>query len=156
MLWAAMEMLSLYFMTDVAKLEPRLAGALFCLFMVFNALCDPCVGAYWDRQTVPPSKTYYAVGMSLTALLFILTFVTVGTGTATLVVVILSGLALRMGFSAIDVPHNAMLAGLTSSGCSPVRLSAVRFFAATMASIFTVHMAGFALRGGDALSLIHI
>jgi|GEM_PF-3322814 len=150
MLWAAMEMLSLYFMTDVAKLEPRLAGALFCLFMVFNAFCDPFVGAYWDRKTVPPSKSYYAVGMSLTALLFILTFATVGTGTATLIVIILSGLALRIGFSAIDVPHNAMLARLTTSGCSPVRLSAVRFFAATMASIFTVNMAGFALRGGDA------
>ncbi len=144
-----MELLSLYFMTDVAKLESRFAGTLFCLFMLFNALSDPLVGAYWDRKAIAPSKSYYAIGICFTALFFVLTFVAVGSGTATLAIVNLSGLALRICFSAIDVPHNAMLARLTTAGCSPLRLSAVRFFAATMASIFTVHMAGFALRSGD-------
>lgn len=157
-LWSATDIFSLYFLTDVAHLPAGLAGGLFFIFLSWNALCDPVVGWLWDRHFTwrRPPRRYFSVGMVLTSTLFVLTFVAPLSGAVQIAMVLSFGLAFRTAFAAIDVPHNALLAKLSEAGCCPVRLSAIRYGAATLASIITVYIVGLALKADAATEPFHM
>jgi GPH family glycoside/pentoside/hexuronide:cation symporter len=110
-LWGAEDLLSLYVMIVLLRIAPTTAGQLFLAFSLVNAAMDLWWGTTLTRRSIKPAMPV-AIGIVLACGgLGGLAFVPVGSIATTAAALA----AFRIGFSLLDVPHNALAAPLAAS-----------------------------------------
>lgn len=136
--WNTVEFIYLYFLTDLVGLSPALSGLVILLSLIWDSLSDPLVGYLVDRnmRKIGSYQRMIIYCAPIAGLGFVLIFILPLTGPGSaLFWALLAGLLFRTGYTLVDVPHNAMLAGLTGDSRERSSLSAYRFLFSSLGSI---------------------
>ncbi|MEE2565051.1 glycoside-pentoside-hexuronide (GPH):cation symporter [Hyphobacterium sp. Y6023] len=117
LVWQASALFLLYFYTDVLGIPAALAGAIFLVAMIWDAVSDPLVAAWAERRAARTGR--YAPIMAGAALPVGLSFVAMFAVPAsgpvlTAILALLAHLAFRTAFTFASMPYNTL----------PLRLSA--------------------------------
>lgn len=134
-------LLYLFFLVDVVHLDPEVAAGVLLASMLLDAAFNPIVGYAIDRWLRMFGSYQRLIlfaapfGAGFFAVLFVLPAVT---ATISGVEVFIATVLFRAGCTLVDLPHNAMLAGLTPDGRGRVRLSTWRFFFSTAGNVVVV------------------
>ncbi|MFZ5748776.1 MAG: MFS transporter [Pseudomonadota bacterium] len=137
LLWSAAEIFSLYYLTDVLRLDPGVAGSVFLALLLWSAACDLVVG--WAIDIAPPTPTRLAmlfrIGAPIAALSFVASFSVPAEGGPALLWVTLTSALFRAGFSVLDVPHNALIGRLAATGGDGELLAGIRLITGAAAML---------------------
>lgn len=132
LLWTASDLLTLYLLVSVYRVDPIFAGALFLTGLAANALADLGVGIWLERN--PQHAARMAGGaLVLAAVSFPATVLLAPYGLA---VLLGATLVFRVAYAGCDVPHNALMTRLGER--SPERatwLARVRTVGTALASV---------------------
>ncbi len=138
LLWASSGLTFAFFLTEIVGIGALLMGELLALSLLFNAVCDIAVGRWLQSRATDlrSAGVAHAIGALVAAAAFIAFAHThhlapeyrVGFVTVTL-------LLFRLGYSAFDVPQNAMLSFATGNDAMRGTITAVRYVAAGVATI---------------------
>lgn len=128
----------LYFLTEIIGLEPVHAGSIIFVSLVFDALTDPWVATIVDR--VRNHFGNYAIAIVMFApfsalslwALFALPLLDIGNA---YIVSLIATLLFRLGYTFVDIPHNAILSSLPQSDILRTEISAWRFFFSASATL---------------------
>lgn len=108
----------LFFLTNVAGLNPTLAGSVLLVGKVWDAINDPMIGILSDRTRSPLGKRYpwMLAGAIPLGVCFVLQWVVPPTPNQWLLFGYYSGIALVLyvAFTAVAVPYSALAAELTN------------------------------------------
>lgn len=119
LLWTAADMLTLYMLIAVCRMDPTSAGAAFLIGLAANAVADLAAGIWLDRARGGVA-TIAMAALATSAVALPLTIVA---GPSGFVPVLLAILLSRVAYSFYDVPHNALLSRLSDSGRTAMTLS---------------------------------
>lgn len=110
LLWTASDLLTLYVLVTLYRMDPVVAGALFLVALGANAVADLGVGVWIDRH---PRHGAMLATMALA--------VSAASFPATMLLapqrgfaVLTAMLVFRIAYAGYDVPHNALMARLAS------------------------------------------
>ena len=138
MQWNSVDFLYLYFLTDMLGVDPIVSGLILLVSLVWDGVSDPLVGFLIDRYG-HVFGTYSAILLRiapLSALGFIGLFLLPGYMPGHVVIwAIVASLLFRLGYTLVDVPHNAMLANLSRDSRERSSLSAWRFLFSSLGAI---------------------
>jgi GPH family glycoside/pentoside/hexuronide:cation symporter len=141
--WAAADSFSLFFLTDLIRLPSPVAGVLVFLFFVCGAVSD--LGAAWlvgvSKRLQITQRAYFRLATGIMAVCFAGTFWPLRPEGAGLPLILALGLGFRVAYSALDVPHNALLGQLAARGIDPVRLGVSRLVASLTGGIIVALLA---------------
>lgn len=152
LLWSASELFFLYFLTDILELPPQIAGAIFLICLVWDGITDFLMGYIIDslRNKIKTYSRYLVIGSPLIAIMFVLSYLKLPLGTGYLAVyACIVGILFRTAYSIVDVPHNSMLANITSSSRERVTLSGLRLFFSSVGGLLVSIGIFSSLKGGD-------
>lgn len=119
LLWTAADMLTLYMLIAVCRMDPASAGAAFLVGLAANAVADLAAGIWLDRARAGVT-TIAMAALAVSAVAFPLTIVA---GSSGFVPVLLAMLLFRVAYSFYDVPHNTLLSRLSDSSRTAMALS---------------------------------
>ena len=129
----------LYFLTDVIRINPALAGTAFLISKLYDAVTDPFEGVLTDRTRTPLGRRrpYLLAGIGLVFLSFFLMWYPVGfpSEMARFLYVIATYLFFSTVISIVMTAYNALAAELTLDYHERTSLSSIRIFFSTFASI---------------------
>lgn len=136
-LWGTGEATLLFMLTSMLGLDPALAGGLLLASLVFDAVLDPVVGHVADRSQRPAARygTLILAGAPLAALSFLALYSLPLMDQPSVLLIFGLMLAFRLGYSLIDVPHNALIRRVRSDGPGRARLAGYRFFFSSLAAL---------------------
>lgn len=134
---SSMDILLLFVMTDMLGINPALAGLVMLSSLVLDALLDPLVGLASDRTHGALGRygPYILLGAPISAGLFIALFQLPALGLGSVLLVALLSWGFRIGYSLIDLPHNALLTAVAPAGPERARLTTYRFLFSSLASL---------------------
>lgn len=141
LLESTFSLLYLFFLIDVVHLDPALAGTVLLASMLLDALFNPALGHAIDRwlRVFGSYQRIILIAAPFSAAFFALLFVLPSSVTrATGLQVFIATILFRAGCTLVDLPHNALLAGLTPDGRARVRLSTWRFFFSTLGNVIVL------------------
>lgn len=152
LLWAGEDALALYILVQFLKLPPAMAGLMFLLSALWNALCDGLFGRAlhqwpWLHRRLP---VVAGLALAASALGFaLLPMSAPGNIPAAITLLLL----FRTGFSLADVPHNALTNRFTAArgDLGVARLRALG--SASAALIIGLATVPVLLAGGEGISL---
>jgi len=158
MLWHSLEVYALFYLTDIAGIDARLAGIVFMAMLAIDAVANLTVGVVFDSLKIArrPSSCVLVLTPAL-ILLFVLSFAGQAVAAPWAWSILFMQLT-RLLFVMVDVPHNAVLLRLVAQGQSDTRLATLRH-AAGLGGILLVGglslvLAGRTLDGGSFQLLI--
>ena len=148
-----------FFLTEIVGLSPHMMGIILGISLCFSALCD--VGLGWVLREKIVSASSAAPIMLLGSILTAVSFTAFSAAGLVpqdfqLAFVSVTLLAYRFSYSLYDLPHNAMMAFITSSDSSRAGLSAARYVTAGLAKIIVAVLFGSWLMKGMGLDRAHI
>ncbi|VXC90449.1 hypothetical protein [Sphingomonas sp. 8AM] len=108
LLWTASDLLTLYLLVTVYRVDPIVAGALFLAGLAANALADLAVGLWLGRHPSHAARVA-GVGLALAALAFPATVLAAAYGPWALLA---ATLVFRIAYARCGVPHNALMTQL--------------------------------------------
>ncbi|MDI9210230.1 MULTISPECIES: melibiose:sodium transporter MelB [Clostridium] len=123
-------------MTDVLKLSPAYAGALFFIARIWDAVNDPAIGMIVDNTHTKWGKfrPWLLIGTIINAVVFVLLFTSRGMSTSQLYVYIgVMYILYGMTYTIMDVPYWSWLPNLTSDPREREEVSVIPRFFASMA-----------------------
>ncbi|WP_440959198.1 MFS transporter [Oceanicaulis sp. LC35] len=137
LLWGAADIILLFAMTDLAGIDPAIAGLILLVSLVFDAVVDPMVGALADRLRTPFGKygVFILPGSVMASSCFVWMIQSATTPGKAVLAIALAVFAFRMTYSLIDLPHNALMSVAFSKSRQRARLAGYRFFFSSMASL---------------------
>lgn len=125
----------LYFYTDILLLSAGLAGTIFLISRIWDAINDPIMGVIVDHTFTRwgRCRPYLIPGAIILSLSTLLIFINPGwSGVPLIIYVVVTYNLFNMAFTAVNLPITAQLPLMTSSDVDRVRLSSSRaFFQAT-------------------------
>lgn len=128
----------LYFLIQVLGVPAALAGTVLLLSQLWECVTDPVLGHLIDRK-LGSRRSYNRIilfALPLSALSFIGIFwLPSVAGSATGVWILISCMAFRLAYALVDVPHNALLAALSSNSRRCSELAALRFLFSSAGSL---------------------
>lgn len=131
----------LYFLTDVIRLNPALAGTVILISKIYDAITDPFEGVIGDRTRtrLGRRRPYLLAGILLIFVSFFLLFYPVGLDSQTgrFIFVLLSYLFFSTVVSIVMLNYNALQSELTLDYDERTSLSSVRIFFSTVSSIIS-------------------
>ncbi|MEL6257648.1 MAG: MFS transporter [Pseudomonadota bacterium] len=130
--------LLLYYYTDVFGLSPALVGTMFALVRIWDAVNDPLMGVIADRtQTRYGKYRPYLLWMAVPfGLITFLTFASPDLeGAMKVAYAALTYLLLMMVYTAINVPYSALMGVMTADSEQRTLLSSYRFIGAFSAAL---------------------
>lgn len=133
--WVAADLYALYALTQVAHLQPALAGLVFLVTMSLSAVCDFAIGWALDRRGIPSTPWLVAAALASSAALV------VSLTARSPIIAVSAAIGFRLTYALYDVPHNAMLQRLRDDATPVVTLSAVRFLTGAAASFAVAGLA---------------
>ncbi len=129
----------LYFLTDVVRISPALAGTVILISKVYDSITDPFEGIIADRTRtrLGRRRPYLLAGIPLVFLSFLALFYPIDLASEQhrFLFVILSYLFFSTVVSIVMLNYNALQAELTLDYDERTALSSVRIFFSTFASI---------------------
>ncbi|MDU1338858.1 MAG: melibiose:sodium transporter MelB [Clostridium butyricum] len=124
------------YITDVLKLSPAYAGALFFIARIWDAVNDPAIGMIVDNTHTKWGKfrPWLLIGTIINAVVFVLLFTSRGMSTSQLYVYIgVMYILYGMTYTIMDVPYWSWLPNLTSDPREREEVSVIPRFFASMA-----------------------
>ncbi len=133
----AIDLLYLYFLVDVMGIAAPVAGAVLFAAFLIDSLTDPLFGHLIDkREGRIGYRTIIGLAAPLCCLAFVAIFIApVAFPGAVVLASFLSFAAFRVAFTLVDVPHNALLAGITRDSRERGVLSTWRFFFSSLGTL---------------------
>lgn len=131
LLWTASDLLTLYLLVSVYRVNPIVAGALFLAGLAANALADLGVGIWLERHPHHAARVA-GVALVLAAASFPATVLLAPYGLA---VLLGATVVFRVTYAGCDVPHNALMTQLGDTPARAAWLSRVRTVGTALASI---------------------
>lgn len=129
----------LYFLTDVIRINPVLAGVVILISKIYDAITDPFEGVITDRTRTPLGRRrpYLLAGIGLVFLSFVLMWYPAGfpTESARFAYVIATYLFFSTVVSIVMTSYNALASELTLDYHERTSLSSIRIFFSTFSSI---------------------
>jgi oligogalacturonide transporter len=129
----------LYFLTDVVRLDPRLAGVVILISKVYDSITDPFEGILADRTRtrLGRRRPYLLAGIPFVFISFFLLFYPYNAPDETqrFILVIASYLLFSTVVSIVMLNYNALHSELTLDYNERTSLSSVRIFFSTVSSI---------------------
>ena len=134
---SSVDVLLLFVMTDMLRINPALAGLIMLSSLVLDALLDPLVGLATDRMRGPLGRygPFILLGAPISAGMFIALFQLPALGLHSALLVALLSWGFRLGYSLIDLPHNALMTAVAPAGPERARLATYRFLFSSLASL---------------------
>ncbi|MFT3792634.1 MAG: MFS transporter [Rudaea sp.] len=151
--WVAGDALTIYILIRYAGYGPVAAGSLFLAALLWNAICDVAVGCWADRRG--------AAGRTLAPVLAVAAPTMGAAFVASLFLPprqwpweLFAALVFRTAFAVFDVPHNAMMARLSTTPAIGLDIANLRTIASGVAAL-VVGVVAMPLidRGGEAIAL---
>jgi len=136
--WQTVSMFLVYWYTQIAGLDPRVAGGLFFIGMVWDAVSDPIVAAVSERVNSPMGtyRPFLLYGSGLTALSFTLLFwVPPLDGGFKVLFLIFAAILFRTSYTIVAVPYAAMGSRITYDSRKRAEYSGARMFFAFLALV---------------------
>ena len=133
----------LYYYTDVVGLAPGIAGSLFMVALLWDAVTDPVMGAVASRTRSPFGRyrPYILLGGPLLGASFVLLFAAPVLWPAQPVIAcLLTHLLFRSVYTVFAVPYVSLSAAMTTSGNTRTSLSGARMQFATLGAIATAFL----------------
>ena len=139
--WKTFEFFLLIFYTDVFGISPVVAGTMFGVTRVWDAIADPIMGALADRTRTRWGRFRpYLLWMSLPlAASGVLTFTTPDLDTTgKTVYAYITFSLLMLAYTAINIPYSALMGVMTSDTRERTGLSSLRFIGGFSGGILVV------------------
>jgi glycoside/pentoside/hexuronide:cation symporter, GPH family len=139
--WKTFEFFLLIFYTDVFGLSPAVAGTMFLVTRIFDAVNDPVMGAIADRTRSSwgrfrPYLLWMAVPIAVAG---VLTFTTPDLDTRGKTVYAFATYTLMMvAYTAINIPYSALMGVTTSDSQDRTSLSSIRFIGGFTGGVIVV------------------
>ena len=124
------------YITDILKLSPAYAGALFFIARIWDAINDPIMGMIVDNTHTKWGKfrPWLFIGTIINSIVFVLLFTSGGMSTSQLYVyVAIMYILYGMTYTIMDVPYWSWLPNLTSDPREREEVSVIPRFFASMA-----------------------
>lgn len=140
--WTTVSFFILYFYTDVLGLSGTVAGLIFLVAMLWDAITDPLMGYYAQRTRSRwgSYRPYFLFGAVPLGASLILTFHNPSLeGSALIAYVLLTHMLFRTAYTAVNIPYSALSAKITRSTEERNSLSAWRISFATLGSAFVAY-----------------
>ncbi|KWV93887.1 MFS transporter [Erythrobacter sp. AP23] len=140
--WSTVSFYILYFYTDVLGLSGKVAGLIFLVAMLWDAVTDPVIGilAQRTRSRWGSYRPYILFGAVPLALSLVLVFLDPGLEGAALVVFALaSHMVFRTAYTVVNIPYSALSARITRSTEIRNELAAWRIALATIGTSFVAY-----------------
>ncbi|MEO1245762.1 MAG: MFS transporter [Pseudomonadota bacterium] len=136
-LWHSADVALLFVFTELLGIDPRIAGTLILASLVFDGILDPVVGLLAERLRTRWGRygPLLLVGAPLSAVTFTWLFALPYLQISNLWVVAASLVAFRAAYTLIDIPHNAMLSGITQCSESRSHIAGLRFLFSSIAAL---------------------
>jgi GPH family glycoside/pentoside/hexuronide:cation symporter len=140
LVWHGSALFLLYFYTDVLGLPPGLAGGIYLVSMVWDAISDPLVAAWAERQAAHRGR--YAPIITLAALpvglAYALMYVAPPlSGIALAAWALVTHLLFRTAYTIASMPYNTLPVRLTTDGKARSALSGFRVAGAATGAVVT-------------------
>lgn len=137
LLWHSAEVALLFVFTELLELPPALAGTLILVSLAVDATLDPIVGVLTERLRSPWGQygPLLLVGSPLAALSFVGLFALPLLDVTNVAVIAGVLIAFRIGYTLIDIPHNAMLARISASSERRSSIAILRFLFSSLAAL---------------------
>lgn len=152
LLWTGSDLLPLYLLVTVYRVNPMTAGLLFLTGLAVNALADFGVGSWLARH---PRHAAALAGGSLmvSGLSFPATVLLAPYGPWPLLA---ATLTFRMTYAGCDVPHNALLSQLGDTPARAISLTRCRTVGTALASLLAAGAIAMGSKAADAPFLLGI
>jgi len=139
--WQGTTLFLMYFYTDVMGIDPVLAGTIYLVAMVWDAITDPVIAAMAERTRTRWGRyrPWIALGAVPFGVSFALAFSTPGPlPIAPWVWALATHLLLRTAYTVVSMPFNSMQARLTSDASERTVLAGFRMVGAASGGLAIV------------------
>ena len=153
LVWSTLEAFLLFYLTDLLGLDARAAGLVIMIGLVWDGVSDPLMGVLSDRTFTRIGRygPYLLAGAPFCALAFALVFSPPPAQSASVFAYVLAvNLVFRSCYTVCDVPHNALLARVTTSSQDRSFLSGVRFLFSSLGGLSVAAASAFVLAAENA------
>lgn len=146
MLWNVTDFMLLYFIAEIQGIGAKNAGYILLASLVWSGLLDILLAAVLDKKNAHYQKVIiYSAPFCICAFSLLFIPITLPYVALAIYYVVITFL-FRLGYSLVDIPHNAMLSTITKDGHIRTQLSALRTLfnaiAVLLFSIFIGHILG--------------
>lgn len=139
--YTGLSLFLLYYYTDVLEIRPAVAGLIFAIPLVWDAVTDPLMGAIAGRvrSNMGRYRPFILFGTIPLALAFVMMFAAplIFTGAVVLSAAI-AHIVFRTAYTVVSIPYSALMASLTRKSEERSQLAGVRMIFATLGGLFTV------------------
>lgn len=148
--WSGAEAYGLFALTNVVGLPGPTAGLLVLIFMAWAAAADLLAGALFDRyrRAGGAATPFYTVSAVLASAFFALSFAPIPHAWPRVLLAAAAGLGFRTAYSAMDIPHNALISQLGSAS-GRMRLGSLRLAATLLGGLCATTLAGWLVVAGS-------
>ena len=146
------EIFALFFFTDALGLSPSVAGTMLLLSLVWDALADPILGIVADRMRhhLATVRVYFMIGVPATGGALVAVFLAGYVPSELRVLYLLTCLIiLRTAYTIVDLPHNSMLAFLSSDARERTNIAGMRIFFSALGKLCVSGAAAYFLTAGS-------
>lgn len=104
----------LVFLTDIIKMDPLLAGTVSFISIIWDAVTDPIIGSFADRNGADKRKFMGKAAFPL-GILFVAAFVNIGTGNPVIQFIYYTAIAMLfwLAYTIYTIPYYAVVAEIT-------------------------------------------
>lgn len=152
--YSGLSLFLLYYYTDVVGIRPAVAGLIFAVPLLWDAVTDPLMGAIASR--VPSRHGRFRVFVLFGVVPLAISFVLMFAGPLAFpgqVVLVASAthVLFRTAYTVVSIPYSALSANMVSGSAQRGSLAGIRMIFATTGGLFTViiTLPFVALLGGD-------
>lgn len=138
LVWAGTGLFLMYVYTDVFGVAPTVAGAVYALALVWDAVTDPVMGVIADRTRTRWGRyrPWIALGALPLALSTVLAYWNPGfTGLALVIWIAFTHCLLRTAYTVASVPFSSLQARLTGDANERAQLAGFRMIGAAMGGL---------------------
>lgn len=143
LVWQGTTMFLMYFYTDILGISPIMAGTIYMIAMVFDAVTDPLFAAVADRtrSSMGMYRPWLLFGAIPFGLAYPLAFTSPGEFPITPVIwALVTHILLRAAYTIVSMPFNSLQARLTSDGEERAVLAGFRMVGAALGGLAVVFM----------------
>ena len=135
--WSGADLTLLFLLINLFDVPPGLAGTLLLLAMAADIVIDLAAGRLnaGARKLGIRYATLMLASAPVCAAAFALLYALPAIGEASLPAVVALLFLFRIGYGLVDVPHNAMLPGVTRGMPARSRVAGYRFFFSSLATL---------------------